>query len=272
MWDTHMHTCFSGDSDAKPREMIEAAKEKGLRGICFTDHLDYGYPENPNPFFLDVDKYYSDMRKMILECQEIRLLLGIEIGLEPSLVSKIQSVITQYDFDFVIGSTHVVHGMDPYYPDYFQGKEEEEAYRQYFISTLENIKLFDDFDVYGHIDFVVRYGPNKNQYYTYKKYGDILDEILKTLIAKGKGIEINTGGYKYGLGHPNPMEEVINRYRELGGEIITLGSDAHKPKHVAYKFEKLYQILKNAGFEYYTVFQNRKPQFISLEESGLLRK
>ena len=99
----------------------------------------------------------------------------------------------------------------------------------YFESILENISAYDGFDVYGHIDYVVRYGPNKNREYSYGRYKDILDEILKKLISMGKGIELNTGGYHYGLGEPNPCTAVIRRYRELGGEIITIGADAHTP-------------------------------------------
>ena len=170
----------------------------------------------------------------------------------------------KYPFDFVIGSSHVVHGIDPYYPHYYDGRSEDEAYREYFESILENLHTNVDFDVYGHIDYVVRYGPNTNKFYSYKKFSDIIDEILRTLISMGKGIEINTGGFKYGLGHPNPTEEIIARYHDLGGEIITMGADAHAPEHVAYAFDKVPEILKNAGFQYYTVFENRKPIFIPL--------
>ena len=100
--------------------------------------------------------------------------------------------------------------------------------------------------------------------HTYHKYSDVIDEILKTLIQKGKGIEINTGGFKYGLGHPNPTEEILFRYHELGGEIITVGSDAHTPEHVGYAFDRVPEILTRAGFRYVTVFQNRQPVFIPL--------
>ncbi len=98
------------------------------------------------------------------------------------------------------------------------------------------------------IDYVVRYGPTRNENYTYARYSDVIDEILRLLIERGKGIEINTGGFKYGLGHPNPCEEILARYRELGGEIITVGADAHAPEHVGFAFEKVPQILKDAGF------------------------
>ena len=100
--------------------------------------------------------------------------------------------------------------------------------------------------------------------YSYGRYKDILDEILRKLISKGKGIELNTGGYHYGLGEPNPCTAVIKRYRELGGEIITIGADAHTPDKVAYAFDKAATVLENCGFRYYTVFKDHKPEFISL--------
>ena len=265
LWDTHMHSQYSGDSDAAQDSMINAAIEKELSGICFTDHLDIDYPEQPDLFLLDLPNYTASVlaqKEQYQNCIDVRL--GIELGLQPHLAALHADILSQYPFDFVIGSSHVVHGFDPYYPKFYEGRTEEACYREYFESILENIRSFDCFDVYGHIDYVVRYGPNRNEQYTYTQYSDVIDEILKLLIKKGKGIEINTGGFKYGLGHPNPTEEIIERYHELGGEIITIGADAHAPEHVAYDFEKVPEILKKSGFRYFTVFKERKPEFIKL--------
>ncbi len=265
MWDVHMHSQFSGDSSTPQDLMIAAATDRGLAGICFTDHLDIDYPGNPDEFLLDLPNYTAS----VLAMQEryagkLPVRLGIELGLQPHLAALHRDILAQYPFDFVIGSSHVVHGVDPYYPVFYEGREEKSAYREYFESILENIKAFDGFDVYGHIDYVVRYGPTKNANYDWLEYRDVIDEILKLLIAKGKGIELNTGGFKYGLGHPNPTESIITRYRELGGEIITTGADAHKSEHVAFDFEKVPDILRAAGFRYFTVFKERKPEFIKL--------
>lgn len=264
-WDQHMHCNFSGDSDALPEDMIKAGIAHGLSGICFTDHLDYDYPEEPNIFLLDFDNYFkvlSDLSEKYAD--KISVNIGIELGLQPQAAGQNLAVAEKYPFDFIIGSSHVVNHMDPYYPEFFAGRDEDAAYMEYFESVLENINSGVDFDVYGHIDYVVRYGPNKNAFYTYEKFKDIIDEILTQLISKGKGIEVNTGGFKYGLGHPNPTEDIIKRYRELGGEIITMGADAHVPEYVAYEFDKTAQIIKNCGFKYYTVFKNRKAEFIPL--------
>lgn len=265
-WDTHMHTHFSGDCEISPEEMIASAKNKKLKGICLTDHLDYDYKEEPGLFDLDVTSYEMKIKQLQAVCpNNFEIRFGIEIGLQPHIVHINNEVTRTHDFDFVIGSSHVVHGMDPYYANFYEGKTEKEAYLEYFSSILENLETDADFDVYGHIDYVVRYGPNRNQFYSYKEYADIIDTILTKLIEKGKGIEINTGGFKYGLGHPNPTEEIIKRYCELGGEIITVGADAHKPEHIAFDFQKVPAILKDAGFKYYTVFKERKPVFLPLK-------
>ena len=265
LWDTHMHSQYSGDSETPQDAMIQAAIQKNLDGICFTDHLDIDYPDDPDLFLLDLPNYTASVNALASQYEgRFPIRLGIELGLQPHLAALHADILEQYPFDFVIGSSHVVHGFDPYYPKFYEGRSEEECYREYFESILENIQAFDGFDVYGHIDYVVRYGPNRNEQYSYQKYSDVIDEILSLLIKKGKGIEINTGGFKYGLGHPNPTEEIIARYHELGGEIITIGADAHKPEHVAFDFEKVPDILKNAGFQYFTVFKDRKPEFIKL--------
>lgn len=268
MWDTHMHSCFSGDSETPQEEMVSAAKAKNLDGICFTDHLDLDYPGDPELFLLDLPAYCASIAAL-REAYDpaFPVLLGIELGLQPQLAEKHTRLMSEYKFDFVIGSSHVVHGFDPYYPAFYEGRPETDCYLEYFESILENIKAFDGFDVYGHLDYVVRYGPSRNTQYTWEAYRDVIDEILRLLIDRGKGIELNTGGFKYGLGHPNPTEGILSRYRELGGEIITVGADAHQPEHVGFAFEKVPELLKAAGFSYYTVFKDRKPEFIRLDKT-----
>ncbi len=266
-WDCHMHSSFSADGKASMEDMIQGAVSRGLSGICFTEHLDPDYPETPDSitFSLDIPAY----QKKIFSLKEdfynkLQIRFGIELGLQPHLTDFFKKLLKETPFDFVIGSSHVVHGYDPYYPDYFKGRDEACAYEEYFESILENIRAFSGMDVYGHIDYIVRYGPNKNRAYSYKRYRDILDEILRTLISKGVGIELNTGGYHYGLKEPNPCKDVILRYRELGGEIITIGADAHSPDKIAYAFDKAINVLTECGFSYYTIFRSRKPEFIKL--------
>lgn len=266
-WDCHMHSEFSSDSPTPMEEMIRASIDRHLSGICFTEHLDPDFPTTPDglDFSLDIPAYRQKLEKLQeIYRDKISIRFGIELGLQPHLGEYFRSLISSNSFDFVIGSSHLIHGCDPYYPEYFQHCSEAEGYREYFSSILENLSAFDGMDVYGHIDYIVRYGPNKNRDYSYEKYQDILDEILLTLIRKHVGIEVNTGGLHYGLGEPNPCTDVIRRYRELGGEIITIGSDAHRPDRMAQGIADGMELLRSVGFRYFTIFSERKPEFIKL--------
>ena len=262
LYDMHMHSHFSGDSEATPTALAQKACELGLAGICFTDHLDIDYKETPGLFDLDIPAYRKEISLLKEKfADKLDIGWGIELGLQPYLESENQKIIEENSFDFIIGSTHVVKQVDIYFPPYYEGRNEDECYKEYFEETLKNAQSAVDFDVYGHLDYVIRYGPNKNQFYSYQKFADIIDEIFRSLIARGKGIELNMAGFKYGLGHAHPTMDALKRYKELGGEIITIGSDGHAPEQIAWEFEKAPAILKEAGFEYFTVFKERKAEF-----------
>ncbi len=264
LWDVHMHTMFSGDSEADPEDMIRAGIKEGLCGLCFTDHEDLDYPDD-DVFEIDFNTYFPHMKRLKEKYKDkIEVLCGMELGLQTHLADIHKELLDKYDFDFVIGSSHLVHGVDPYYPEYYKDRSEKEAYLEYFESIYENIKAYDGFDVYGHLDYVVRYGPNKDKDYTYEGYKDIIDEILKLLISKDKGIEVNTAGLRKGLKCTNPCTDIIKRYLELGGQIITLGADAHRPSDVAYKFNETAELLKSLGINKLCVFKNRIPNFFAI--------
>ena len=264
--DFHMHTEFSGDSEAPVRAMLDAALERGMEAVCITDHIDEDYPEDSetgtNPFLFDLDQYFQVLREIKKEyADRLDLRIGVELGLQPHLGERYRKLIETYPFDFVIGSLHVIHGMDPYDGVIFEGRSDADVYREAFQATAENLDQVKDFDVLGHLDYVVRYGRYQAREYSYRAFSDEIDEIPKKVIHMGKGIEMNMGGFKYGLGFCNPHPDVIRRYRELGGEIITVGADAHRPEHVAFDFEKAGDILRACGFRYYAEYRNRKPIF-----------
>lgn len=260
--DSHVHTSFSGDSDTPPLSQIEKAVSMGMPALCITDHQDFDFPPSGCIFTFDTEDYFKKLSGLKADYQDrLDLRIGVELGLQTEISTDLSSYAGSHSFDFIIGSTHVCRGMDPYYPEFYEGISEDEAYRTYFEYELENYKTYDCYDVAGHLDYVVRYGPNKNTFYSYQKYSDLFDEILKTLITKGKGIECNTAGFKAGLGHPHPTEDILKRYRELGGEILTLGSDAHMTEHLGYAFDRIGELLKSCGFRYYTTFKERKPEF-----------
>ena len=267
--DYHLHSAYSGDSETSMEEMILQGIARGLNTMCFTEHMDYDYPDSPDGpgsiFLLNTDSYLYELARLKEKYQDkIRILFGVELGLQPHLMRQNAVYAKSYEFDFIIGSSHICNGKDPYYPSFFEGRSDEEAYREYFMSILENIKKFSNFDVYGHLDYVVRYGANKDRDYSYEKYKDILDAILELLLEKGKGIEINTGGIQKGMKDFHPCMGSLKRYQELGGETSTVGSDPHDAAHVAASFDRATEVLKECGFRYYTVFEKRTAEYVKL--------
>ena len=264
--DYHMHTSFSGDSTAPMEQMILKGIELGLDSICFTEHMDmdfvYEQPSEEGMFDLNTDSYLYDFIKYKEKYSgQIQLLFGVELGVQTHLKKELALYAKSYDFDFIIASSHMCNQKDPGYASFYEGRSEKEAYREYFLSILDNLKAFDNFDVYGHLDYVVRYGPTKDAGYTYEQYCDILDEILETLIEKEKGIEVNTGALGYQLRDFNPCTAILKKYHQLGGEIITIGSDAHTPSAIARGFQRAAEVLTECGFRYYTTFEKRVAEF-----------
>lgn len=262
--DYHVHSHFSGDCTTAMEHMTQAAISKGLSGLCITEHLDLDYPVSadcpPGMFDLDIPAYRDYYLKIRSKyTSQIELLFGIELGLQPHLAKTHEHILASNSFDFVLGSVHTCHAKDPYFPEFYSGREEEEAYREYFTCILENLNTCTSFDSLAHLDYVVRYGPNKDTYYTFERYQDVLDPILLKLISLGKAIECNTGAIGYGLKSLNPSREILKRYRALGGEQVTIGSDAHKAPALGNGFDIARDLLSDCGFTCYTTFKERKP-------------
>lgn len=260
--DTHVHSCYSSDSSANPEDMIQKALDKGFSYFYLTDHMDYDFPIIDGlDFILDVDAYDTLFEQLHKKYQnKIVLRKGIELGVKEDIVGDIINLLDHHSYDFVIHSTHLVNNTDPYQESFWGSMSERDCIFHYFETVHDNLKLFTDFDTCAHLDYVIRHAPSQCKDYSYKLYGDVIDEILKFLINNGKALEVNTGGLRYGLSNPNPHVDILKRYRELGGELLTIGSDAHKPEFYAFQFDKAEALLKKIGFQYYTVFFERKAE------------
>ena len=263
--DYHMHTHHSGDSEAPMEDMIKRSIELGLSEICFTDHLDLDYPEcfdlPEDPFNLDVSSYRSEYQKYKeLYKDKITIRFGVEVGMQTQVASDNLSFVKENDLDFVIASIHLVGKKDPFYPDFWQGDSVENIFKKTFDATLENIKLFDDYDVLGHLDYISRYVPEGDTTYSYERFKDQIDDILRYLISHDKGLDFNSKVLSKDLyADPNPCPAALLRFRELGGRIITFGSDAHKPETIACGFDRMRQIALESGFTEYFTFEKRNP-------------
>lgn len=268
IYDCHLHTEFSGDSSTPVRSQLDRAIELGMEELCITDHHDFDSDFCEDNFVLDTDSYLPALESIRREYQgKLRVNIGIELGLQSHLKEYLTSFIETYGekLDFVIGSSHFIDGQDPYYPAYWQKTNAEDGLRRFFQVSLKRVQTLSHvFDSYGHLDYALRYIPGENRSYRYEDYSQWIDPILETLISRGKALECNTGGFKYGLGEPNPSVEVLLRYRQLGGTLLTIGSDAHTPQVLAYDFERCRRLLLDCGFSHYTVYRGRKPFMIPL--------
>lgn len=245
--DYHMHTAFSFDSEATVVSMIEGAIKKGLTEICITDHYDFNYPGGDD-FTMDITQYQKTIQQLALQYKDkITVKCGIEIGLDLNYKTEIHALLATYEFDFVIGSIHVIDDTEFYYGEYFKGKTKEEAHRYYLETVLACLKEFPEIDVLGHIDYIIRYGKDyypDYQVMEYEKYSDLFQQIFDELITTGRGLDVNTSGYKYGMNCSHPDVNLLKQYTKQGGTYITFGSDAHRPEHIAYGFEEVYEKIK----------------------------
>ena len=264
--DHHVHCNFSPDSQTSPEAQIERAMELGMPAICFTDHMDYDYPEEAGILFdLNPEIYLPVMHRLTRQyAGRIDVRTGVEIGLEIAYQDQILSYIQSHDWDFVIGSIHLSDRKDPYLPSYFAGRSSKEAYHRYFETTLECLQAFPPaYDIFGHLDYVFRCG-DRCVTNAWAEWPDLIDEILRQIVQQGLGLDVNTGGMKNGLPMQHPHDDILRRYRELGGELITLGSDAHKPVNLGDHFPELGEKLKALGFKYAASYKKRKPEFYPL--------
>ncbi|MBR1580004.1 MAG: histidinol-phosphatase HisJ family protein [Selenomonadaceae bacterium] len=229
IFDSHTHTKFSADSEMSPLDAIARAESLN-RGIVFTDHFDYDLP-NGIDFTFDPDAYFDEYRAL----RSDRVRLGVEIGFRKSARKINDEFIARGPFDMVIGSVHLVDDLDIYYPEYYVGKDKHEAYRRYFDTMIEESSIAD-YDVLGHIDYICRAAPYDDPEIDYATFKDRIDRVLSIVIERGKVLELNTRR----LDSRRALKELVpiyDRYREMGGRYITIGSDAHKVEAIGNYFD-----------------------------------
>ena len=262
-YDYHVHSNFSPDSKTSMTKMIETCINLGLKEVCFTDHMDYDVKQT-DKFVLDYKEYLKTLELMQNKYKgKITIKKGIELGLQPHLIEKYNQDMKNYKFDFIICSQHAIDKNDLYYDEYFKNKSQKQAYEVYYKTLYDIIKNYNNYRVVGHVDLIKRYG-NYSNILKDSLFIDIIESILKEAIYKGKGIEINTSCFRYKLPDLTPSRKIISLYKDLGGEIITTGSDAHSPAFISCKFDYICSYLKDLGFKYISTFNNLKPNFIKL--------
>lgn len=273
--DYHIHSEYSDDSVYLMEDIVKDAINLGLNEICFTDHVDYGIKfdhddprskqERDGMLFANVDypKYYQEIIKLQEKYKDqIVIKLGMEFGMQMHTIDKYQKLFNQYPFDFIILSCHQVDDKEFWNQEFQKGLNQDEYQIRYYQEILNLVKNYKDYSVLGHLDMINRYDNNGD--YPFDKIKDIITEILKIVIHDGKGIEINTSCYRYQLKDLTPSKDILKLYHELGGKVITIGSDTHKQEHLGAYIKETKKILKELGFESYCTYQNMEPQFHKL--------
>ena len=261
MFDYHMHTIVSFDGHDRGLQMAQAAKEKGLKEICFTDHLDYDPLGKMGVLAFDTAAYNAEYDN--LEVPGLKIRRGMEFGMTPDNRAQFQEDLKRRPFDFVLGSIHFVDDLDVYFKEYWHDKTVFEAERRYLEATLDCVRIHDDFDVLAHLTYI---GKTSSHHaprpVPYEEHRELVDEILKTIAQKGKGLEMNSSGVDR-CGGFLPTADYFRRFKELGGEIVTVGSDAHTASRVGQYSKDACDILKDI-FGYVCTFEDRKPIFHKL--------
>ena len=280
--DYHVHTEFSDDSEYLMEQVVMDSIAKGLDEICFTDHVDYGVkndwddvdevkyrekilgePENMPILNVNYPLYYKKYQELKKQYgNEITLKLGMEFGMQAHTIEQYENLFARYPFDFIILSVHEVEDKEFWTQDFQKGRTQQEYNERYYEELLYLVQHYHNYSVLGHMDLITRY--DEAGYYPFEKIKPIITKILKYVIADGKGIEINTSSHRYGLKDLTPSRDILRLYYELGGRIITIGSDSHKPEHLGAYIDEAKQELKNLGFKEFCTFDKMKPVYHKL--------
>ena len=263
--DCHNHSWYSSDCDESVETMCKSAVSREVAVYTITDHLEIG-PDFKIENFELYKRYANEVRQMsaIYSNNKTQIYLGIELGEASHNIELANQVVELDDFDFVIGSLHNLKGYkDFYYLNY--DRNNIDFYLTTYFDELLDIAKWNKFDVLGHLNYPIRYIVKSGiKEYSLLKYMPKITEILKTVIANGKGIEINASGLRQEIGETMPNFDIIRLYRSLGGEILTIGSDAHKKEDVAKGVDKAIELAKRAGFDHINYFVKRQPRVIKI--------
>lgn len=274
--DYHVHCEYSDDSVYLMEDVVKDAIKKGIDEICFTDHVDYGIKDDwdsgkeimsrdGEPFAnVDYPKYEKQIRYLQDKYNDITIKMGLEFGMQVHTIPQFQKLYNRYPFDFIILSCHQVNDQEFWTQEFQKGKTQQEYNERYYQEIYDVIRQYKDYSVLGHLDLIVRY--DENGVYPFEKVKPMIEKILRQVIQDGKGIEVNTSYHRYGIKDMTPSRDILKLYKELGGTIITIGSDSHKKEHLGAYIQEAKNELIALGFEKYCTFEKMKPIYHQLKE------
>jgi histidinol-phosphatase (PHP family) len=261
--DYHIHTRFSCDCDSDLPAICEAAIARGLSEIALADHVDFG-PDDPPGYFRPAEFLAEVEHCQTRYAGQLTIRAGAEIG-EPHLFAlETTAVLAAGEFDFILGSVHYAEGMRHTYKPHYFDQPLSQAYEAYFRQVVR-LAAEGNFDVLGHTDLVKLDAREFGRPYDGPQpYKDMIRTALRSIVERGKGIELNVSPLRKGQAELCPSLEVLRWYRELGGEILTLGSDAHTPSDVGAGFDVAVHVARAAGFTRLATFEKRHIRWVEM--------
>lgn len=250
LFDSHVHTEFSADSDMKAKDALARAEALGI-GLVFTEHIDFSY-QGKLKFFFSPEDYWKTYEPLRGE----RLSLGVELGMVPGELEMAEAFLARAPFDEVIGSIHLIDGGDIYEPSTYEGKTQREMYGRYFALMRDMVRQNPYIDTLAHIDYIARYAPYEQPGILYADWRDEIDEVLRAVIETDTALEINTRRFDDRLAMKE-LAPIYRRYAEMGGQYVTIGSDAHRKEAVGAHLGLAAQMAESYGLEVVT-FRERK--------------
>lgn len=262
-YDYHTHSTISFDALVSMEDSCSLALARGAAGLTFTEHVEL-YADNRVYALPDTAAYNTALAAAKQRFPQLELGQGLEINLCPEHRRTIEEYL-RGDWDFVLGAVHELGNLSAYNGEYTAGKSKQQAYRGYFAGVYERVKAMPCFDVLAHAELIRRDRRFNDAGFNYDEYADLWDPVLRLLIERGQGLEVNTAGWRYLQAEAHPGLPMLRRYRQLGGEIITCGSDAHTAGSGFFRIREGYAFIKEAGFDYITLYEGRKPRQMKLE-------
>ena len=275
--DYHVHTSYSDDSEYPMEEVVRDAVSLGLEEICFTDHVDYGVkrawddprgilyrrgrsgePEHMALANVDYPRYASEIAALKDKYKDqITIKMGLEFGMQVYTIPQYEKLFSAWPFDFVILSVHQIENKEFWTQDFQSGHTQAEYNLRYYEEILALVQQYHNYSILGHLDLISRY--DKEGSFPFEKIRSIIEKILITVITDGKGIEVNTSSHRYGLSDLTPSIDILRLYRDLGGKIITVGSDSHRKEHLGAYIAETLNILKTIGYKEVYTFEQMQP-------------
>lgn len=277
--DYHVHSAYSDDSTYPMEQVVRDAIRTNLDELCFTEHVDYGVKpdwdqpadarfENGRPVTnCPYPAYFEELDRVREHYgAQIRIARGLELGVQTNTIPAYERLLENYggQLDFTLLSIHQVGDKEFWNGALQEGRTQEQFTMAYYEELLGVVERFHGYSVVAHLDLIRRYDPTPDGPLPFSEVRDIVAEILSRVIAGGHGIEVNTSGWRYGLDGPQPTDDVLLLYRDLGGRILTLGSDSHKPEHLGAYLRIAQDRLRALGFSQVCAYEKGEPRFYEL--------